>query len=90
MRIHLAEAHRHGVDAQLQLLPEIGDLLFLLGDEAAEARGVPEQHSLVSAATQLQADREGTAEDRQREAAHKAQRQRMRQIQLPRPSFTPG
>src|SRR5439155_23974094 len=68
VRVHRAQAHRHGVHPQLQLLPELADLALLLGQQAAEAQRVTE-HPALGAATELQAEREGAAEDGEREAA---------------------
>ncbi len=68
MCVHGTQAHRHGVDAQLQLLPEVGDLALLLRQKAAEAQRVTEHPALQSAVAELQTEREGAAEDGERQA----------------------
>jgi hypothetical protein len=63
VRVDLAEAHRHGIDAQLQLLFEVGDLLFLLSEQGAELDRVAQHHALMATAAKLQADRKSTAKE---------------------------
>ena len=48
-------------------LLEVSDLLFLLGQEVAEAQRVGEHHALVIPAAQLQAEGKGAAEERERQ-----------------------
>src|SRR5882672_3181848 len=67
--VHGTQAHRHGVDAQLQLLPEVGELVFLLGEQAPEAQRVAEHPALIAAAAELHTERKDAPENHERQSA---------------------
>ncbi len=68
VRIDLAEAHGHRVHPQLQLLLQVGDLRFLLGQELAEPCRLAEREAGVGAASELQPQHKRAPQDDQREA----------------------
>src|SRR5262249_474172 len=88
--IHLTEAHRHGIDAQLQLLFEVGDLPFLLRQQLPEMNRIAQHQALVVTASHLQPEREGTTEKTQRQADENSQREGVREIRLPCTAFATG
>src|SRR5262249_96785 len=88
--IHLTKAHGHGIDAQLQLLFEVGDLPFLLRQQLSEMDRIAQPHALVVTASDLQPEREGTTEKSQRQADENGQREGVRKVQLPCTAFATG
>src|SRR5579863_1916872 len=62
MRVHFAQAHRHGIDAQLQLLFELRNLHLLVAQQAAEARSLAQRGPGGRAAAPLQPEGKGSTQ----------------------------
>ncbi len=86
--VDLTEAHRHGVDAFLQLRAQVGDLLALIGEHLAPLGRIAVMHGRAAALAELHAESERGTENSERQDPDHTKGHRMRQIQLPCPTFT--
>ena len=90
VRIHLAEAHRHRVHPQLQLLLEVGDLLFLLGEQLAEACRLAEREAGREPRPSCSPSTNALPRMTSVKPAMRLNRERVREVQLPRAAFPLG